>query len=85
MPGHVFETPIVSFRRPAPVDFAPALQIVFARTRVFQLSQSMNIEMLDVDDDRNDADDEVDVAGALKHSNQLRADFDAGNGAERHD
>src|SRR4029077_4828836 len=38
-----------------------------------------------VNDDRDDADDQIDVAGALQHLNQLRADFRAANRADGHD
>ena len=39
----------------------------------------------DIDDDGDDADNEVDVAGALKHFDQLRADFRAADRADGHD
>ena len=66
------------------VDFGLALDR-FCRARVFQLSQSMKAEMLTIDDDRNDADNEVDVASAFKHLNQLRTHFRAGDSANCHD
>ena len=50
--------------------------------RAFPEHESRNAE---IDDDRNDADNEVDVTGSFERLNQLRAHFRAGDGADCHE
>ena len=78
------ECGIVRFRAAGALDFARSGGS-FRPGKGFPAFPEHESRNAEIDDDGDDTDNEVDVAGALKHFNQLRSHFRSADGAERHD